>query len=254
MVFQNGFSLGITSSTDHEKIKRGESNYVALPNGTEYQIELSNTRSTDAMVEVYVEGDSIGTWFIPAHDRITIERPADTARKFTFFSEGDSRATQAGVVYGAENNGLVKAVFYPKQRYINPLPFNIIRSEPLRGFEPLRGSEPLTRDVPFRSLNIPMSSSTSRTVIAPQYEATSSFQTGRSEVSPRYRSGSTVLGQSSSQDFRTMRRFTDAEIDWSNVTTIMLRLVVRTQPVTIQPGYISIAHRNTIPPRIETIY
>ena len=71
------------------------------------------------MAEVYIEGEHVGTWFIPRKDSITIDRPVSVARRFVFFRETDRRAISAGVTPGESLNGLVRVVFYPKkQQYI----------------------------------------------------------------------------------------------------------------------------------------
>ena len=100
MVYNNGFGVKIISDTDQDKLKRDSYNYVALNNNTEYKVQLLNDRSTDAMAEVYVDGDNVGTWLVPAKENITIDRPVNVARKFTFFKETDTRARSAGVVPG----------------------------------------------------------------------------------------------------------------------------------------------------------
>lgn len=121
MVTTNGFAVSIITDGFHDKLKRGYENYVALDNGAEYKIELRNNRPTEAMAEVHLEGQEIGTWYIPAKSSIIIERPSDINRKFTFFSEHDSRAQKAGVMIGSQINGLVKVIFYPKKDYSKPV-------------------------------------------------------------------------------------------------------------------------------------
>jgi len=103
---------------DQDKIQKHGSNYVGLENGAEYNLFLGNDRNTEAMAEVHVEGENIGTFFIPANQNIIIERPADSSRKFVFVSERDYRASQAGVISGEFTNGLVRVIFYPKKQKV----------------------------------------------------------------------------------------------------------------------------------------
>ena len=118
MVYNNGFGVKIITDSDQDKLRRNSHNYVALKNNTEYKLQLINDRSTDCMAEVYIEGDLVGTWFINAKGSITINRPANTPRKFTFFKENDSRAKNAGVIVGQSFNGVLRVVFYPKKQYM----------------------------------------------------------------------------------------------------------------------------------------
>lgn len=195
--------------------------YVALDNNTEYKLKLSNYKNMDAMADVYIEGDKIGTWFIPATDSIVIERPADTNRKFTFMQETDYRASNAGVIAGASTNGLIKVVFFPKKQM--PIVMTSRYESVARPTSPSR-----------RSLAHYQSSTSS-----PPRASMASLAFRPS--SPRYESGATILGDVSHQQFGTRMRFRDDEIDWSNKTTITIRLVARSY--NYQP-YVSIGNRN----------
>lgn len=283
MVQLNGFTVAIVTDGDQDKLKRADGDYVAIDNNTEYKLKLSNYRNTDAMAEVFIENDNVGTWFIRSNDSIVIERPADTNRKFTFMKETDSRAIRAGVIPGESTNGLVKVVFFPKKP--TPIVMTSPKYESIRSARSLVSPQPSFRSQsmsPPRSAPIspprsaPMSPSRSQQPVTsqslamsqPRYEsrAVSSFR----PVS-QYESGATVLGDISNQEFSTMRRFNDNEIDWSNKTTITIRLVVRTNyrdngymysvesygssGYDLRYPYISVGNRNKnnngYPPRID---
>lgn len=214
MVQNNGFSVEIIPVDGQvSDFDRGGAEYVGLNNNTEYKIKLSNQRDTICDVDLDLEGKHIGKWRINAHDSIVIERPANISQKFTFFSETSMRADEAGVNVGGRNNGLLKATFYPKKTY---------REEPVL----------VQESISYRSS---MASS-----------ATQSMR----RSSPRgFKSGVTLLGDYSDQEFGTTRPLRDNEIDWSDKTTIYLRLVVRkSQPI----HYRQI--ENAYPRRIEDTY
>ena len=233
----NNFGVNVISDTYNERVDRGGNyNYVALDNNTQYKLKLSNYRDTDAMAEVSVEGDKVGTWFIPANDSITIERPSDVSRKFTFFKETDTRATNAGVIPGESTNGLIKVIFYPKKpmAYIMTPTYSTMRTS-------LPSSSTFLPLSPRRSLqstyqeSISPMTSKSLAPMTTQSLASGSLTTRSASayspkrvMSPRYQSGATVLGDVSSQRFNSMRRFSDNEIDWPNKTTITIRLIART--------------------------
>jgi hypothetical protein len=264
MVYSNGFGVKIITDTDQDKLKRDIYNYVALYNNTEYKLQLVNDRSTDAMADVFIEGESVGTWFIPAHNDITIDRPANVARRFTFFKETDSRAIGSGVTPGESINGLIRVIFYPKkQQYIavtqptSPLfvASGIPNIPHTKRYETLYGlqqspiptlpstaqfqQQPITSPA-FKqqqavSPSIPTLTQSQSNILALQAQkemmTTPSIQQTISPLSPRvnnaYQSGATVLGRQSYQTFGMIRRFTDDEIDWSNKTEIVIRLIVK---------------------------
>lgn len=261
MVYSNGFGVKILTETNQDKLQRGAYNYVALNNNTEYKLLLSNDRSTDAMAEVYIEGDQVGTWFIPARDSITIDRPANIARKFTFFRETDPRAISAGVTPGESLNGVVRVVFYPKkQQYIaiGSSPRIMTPTVPILPYGSQYGtvsgvqqrtpvvspvSSPQIPQIPSPSLRVPTMASppqaatqqvTQQALVGSQSQEALARGFTTTPLSPRqsmvaaYQSGATVLGRQSYQTFGTMRRFTDDEIDWANKTEILIRLIVKT--------------------------
>lgn len=236
MVQVNGFAVAIITDGNQDKLKRPEGDYVALDNNTEYKLSLANYRNTDAMADVYIEDERVGTWFIPANDSIEIERPADTYRKFTFMKETDYRAVNAGVISGASTNGLVKVVFFPKKQ--TPI---VMMAPRFRAMSPRRSSYQNAAPVPSQAVRSPSVRSPSQSLSPPS----------RSVTSLQYQSGSTILGRTSDQQFSTRMRFSDSEIDWANKTTITIRLVVRTYDY---KPYVSISnrnHTNSYPPRID---
>ncbi len=235
MVYKNGFGVKVITISEQDKLNRDGANYVAIRNNTEYKLQLTNDRSTDAMAEVFIEDESVGTWFIPSNKSITIDRPASIARKFTFFRETDSRAINAGVEVGDSANGLVRVVFYPKkeQSYVI-IPFN--NRSP-------RFSQLSPNELPIRSLS--QESSMKSMAASPR-----SFNSMNS-----YQSGATVLGNESYQQFDRRRRFSDDEIDWSNKTEIIIRLIVKPSFTNSNKPYISIRDSvipsAIIPPRVD---
>jgi hypothetical protein len=290
MVYNNGFGVKIITNTDQDKLKRDDYNYVALRNNTEYKLQLINDRDTDAMAEVFIENDQIGIWFIPSRGNVIIDRPANISRKFTFFRETDSRARSAGVISGDSNNGLIKVIFYPKkQLYLNMstasrnspyISSNIPRSpRSPRSSMSFPSVAPTLANAPYMSSNIARSprSSMSFPSVAPTLASApsltplmnnerslSSYNQENFAPSTQYQSGATILGRESYQSFGSMRRFSNDEIDWSNKTEIILRLVIKPDSFisTVQsysPGqwnkeFISVNSSrgmSSIPPRID---
>lgn len=276
MVQLNGFAVAIITDGDQDKLKRQEGDYVGLDNNTEYKLKLSNYHDTDAMADVYIENDNVGTWFIPSNDSIVIERPSDTNRKFTFVKETDYRASRAGVVAGESTNGLIKVIFFPKKRI--PIVMTAPRYPGLRSSQFSRPSEATSprRSQSTYESNIPSLSqySTLSRAASPQ-RSQSTYQSNisssslysrslsperyvKSSSQPQYQSGATVLGDVSHQQFGTRMKFSNDEIDWPNKTTITIRLVARVYHSRhMYEPYVSIGnrnvakHENNYPPRID---
>jgi hypothetical protein len=253
MVHLNGFTVKIIPQRgDQDKVQKHGSNYVGLENNTEYKLFLGNDRNTEAMAEIHIEGENVGTFFIQAHNSIIIERPADSPRKFVFVSERDYRASQAGVIAGEFTNGLVRVVFYPKKEQVytvKPSYFSP-RSPRLLG-----SAETSSFSVRPASPRLLGSSETLSFSARPSSLSSSSFgpSSPRAKSLTNYSSGATILGDHSNQTFGTKRRYDDSEIDWNNKTEITIRLVVKQEYIVNKP-YVSISGRNTfqtrIPPRI----
>lgn len=210
MVYNNGFGVKILSSNGADKLSRDGDNYVALDNNSEYSLYLTNDKNTDCMAEVHIDGEYMGTWIIRRNSSITIDRPVNVARKFTFMKETDYRATRAGVIAGSNMNGLVRVKFIPKRNVeLYSVPRSVRSASPMRSFSPMSSSSAMPSSArsaaPMRSFSPTLASSTS------------------------YSSGATILGSSSSQEFTSTSRFADYEIDHSNITEIVLRLVVKTK-------------------------
>ncbi|AHH01568.1 hypothetical protein pv_1 [Pithovirus sibericum] len=187
MASLNGFGIRILSQSPKETFVENGQHYVALKNGSEYQIRLENNHHSPADVSLEIEGEHVGKWRIPANDFIVVKRPAYIDRKFTFFRETSNQAYRAGITIGGESNGLVKATFYPKIEY---------RYESL-----VRTSSP-------RKLSS-----------APTASRSSSLMS--------FSSGSTILGDQSEQRFGKTDSLRENEINWDGVTTIYLRLVAQ---------------------------
>lgn len=217
MVYNNGFGVKILSSKSIDKLSRDGDNYIALDNNTEYSLYLTNDRSTDCMAEVHIDGEYMGTWLINRNSSITIDRPVNVARKFTFMKETDYRASRAGVVSGASLNGVVKVKFTPKRNvhyYSSPRTVFPVSPRSMR-----------------KSL-APMSSTSSMSSAPTSFSQMPSFSASRSSSlssATSYSSGATILGSNSSQEFTSASRFADHEIDYDNVTEIILRLVVKSE-------------------------
>lgn len=249
MVNQNGFSLKINKdiprhiSSDinyHNNINDG--NYVVLKHLEKYSLVMENNRDRKCDVVVYIDGDKMGKWRINKYDSITIERPSNKKKRFTFVKEDSWEAGVGGIEKGDDKNGVVTATFYPaKQSQSHSLyATRCMPKEKSSGIS--RGG---------MSKGMPRGGYTMCDNRAPlQYQSFSSApvsNAGSLGMTSDFGSGGTVLQGNSDQRFGSVDSITD--IDQSNVTELSVRLVVdkRSSPMSMpKPVY-----KNAIPPRME---
>lgn len=105
---ENGFSVNIPEA---HNVRKGGWTYHSLGHKQEYSIKMMNNRSTRCDAKVYIDGKDMGTWRINPMESITVERPVDAHRKFTFF-KADSDIGRR-VSSSMSNKGVVKVVFKP---------------------------------------------------------------------------------------------------------------------------------------------
>jgi hypothetical protein len=226
------FSVSISADSARPFSKKGY-NYVALSNGSTYAIVIHNNHDTRCDADVYVDGERVGGWVIPAYSSVKIERPADVARKFTFFEEHSSVAKSTGAVPGLESNGLINVIFKPEKHYISTYPDYVTLS-----------SQEKSTKTSVRSSTKPLSSRPLSS--KPVSSGLSSPRRSINESLSKSKAGVTVLGDDSDQRFNEVPPLRDDQIDWPLSTEISLRLVVKDRQ-----DYISIHHK--YPPRLDDI-
>lgn len=215
MVRVNNFEVQITSNNPVKEFQRNAGYYVALKSGSEYQLILTNNRPTICDVDLFIDGKEVGTWRINEYSSIILERPLAAQRKFTFFAENSREARDAGIIKNI-NSGLITAIFKPKKTYTIPKP-EVIND--------ISASSVLPNETPQRL------STTSRSL----------------------KSGVTLLGDDSNQKFVPVTPIDPKDIDYNNITTIMIRMVVESDYVQI-PSLYPVPNKTTLyPPRIDDV-
>ena len=102
----NNFSLEIMDNNGPvEKVIYKDSNYYAMPEGTEYKLRLTNSRDTRTDAHVWIDGEKVGIWRINPNSRIVVERPSGTSRKFMILNNR---------IIDSPNIGVVKVTFKPE--------------------------------------------------------------------------------------------------------------------------------------------
>jgi hypothetical protein len=192
-MYLNRFSLQV------EKGRETDNGYVELRHNTEYALRLRNDRDVAADAVVRIDGLEVGTWRIPAHQNILIERPASIDRKLTFYKLGTSEANQAGLERNSDL-GLVSVDFIPAKEVFRP-------------FAPQEGIKSVSR--PFQN----------------PYGETGTFGGGSKGVTTKgFSAGGTGLGDRSNQQFGEAQPI---DRDYSQQVTINLRLVAVNEPAIV---------------------
>lgn len=107
-MYLNSFSVKIEGGSEQE------SGYVEVRHGTTYAIVMRNDRDVPCDATVTVDGKDIGTFRIDPHGKVRLERPANEAKKFTFFRRGSTEACKSGIHdVGYDDRGLVSVTFKP---------------------------------------------------------------------------------------------------------------------------------------------
>lgn len=104
----HGLRVGIKGNNN---LRIDQNGYVVIPHGTEYSVCVHNSNShSRASAEIFIDGLSQGAFIVGSNKSISIERPINQARKFTFYITGTPEANQAELSHGNTNNGLVRVV------------------------------------------------------------------------------------------------------------------------------------------------
>lgn len=181
----------------------------------EYKIKLYNHHNVRCDAYVKVNGESAGVFRIDPNDTITLERPSQEQRRFTFVSEHSSAAREAGEIPGRLVNGLVEATFKLEQEA------RVYEVAPMMSYQ----------------------RSESKVAGSPRLQSRT-MSRASARRSPRVEAGTTVLGRYSNQRFVKVGLL---DYDLNATTTITLRLVLE-KPYS--PRYVSMSPRRTrVPPR-----
>ena len=90
--------------------------YVHMHHEETYRIKMVSKDHRRCDARVSIDGLVVGIWRIKGFDRITIERPAESEKLFTFFASGSKQAVQVGEhQVDASEKGVVKVEFLPEK-------------------------------------------------------------------------------------------------------------------------------------------
>jgi len=206
----NGYTVEIVTinGTVGSKTING-AHYIPLDDRTEYKLRISSNKGLRTDATVWIDGNKVGVWRIKPYGSITVERPVNNARKFTFLKEGSRSAVQGGIKTGKEENGIIKVVFKHERQQV----FYDSLGMDGDSFMATNSMSYGTKERKFSRL-----SNDSMNMLQSDYSA-----------------GGTALGDHSSQSFRECEPLYD--IDHGDITTIIARLVCDDRNEFVPLGY-----------------
>lgn len=201
----NGFSVEILADMVRPVYKEGYQ-FFAIPDRQTYKLKLGNQNCARCDATVTIDGEKAGVWRIEPFSTITIERPVNVNRRFTFVKEISPEAYSAGVAVGNYNNGVITVKFDPEKQTRTSWKSPVMHPG-------INENECYFQDSTLRTTKICSNKQS--------FSATNNYNTyGNKE----FASGATVLGEHSGQKFVDVSPIYDVDID--KATSISLRLVV----------------------------
>lgn len=212
----------------HRFIKNGHI-YYAIPHNSPYKVKMTNNSNHRANATLKIDGDTMGVWRLEAYSDITVERPTNNNRKFTFVRETSWQADMGGVARGSSQNGLVEVIFVPEIKNTFPTDFDHdINYNNMPEFNTRLSNQLFSRK---ESQGFQKQSN--------QINESMGLSDSMNFTNSSYGVGGTVLGGSSSQRFSSASAIIE---DHSRKQTKRIRLVV---PENDQP-FVSIRSRGWI--------
>ncbi len=184
---RNNFSLQVKGNTDNPT--ESDNGYVYMAHGETYSLFLMNANHLRCEAEVSIDGELVGVYRLSS--TLTIERPPQSNKQFTFFASNtpEAQATQLGCV-DKDKLGVVSVKFVPEKTKLTIAPSCL--DEAYRGCV-------LIRPVCF------------------DHDIYRGYETTKSSSS-----GGTGLSGHSDQQFQTVAGL---DRDENNTTTLELRLI-----------------------------
>ena len=94
-------ALSIVGSKEppiRKRVGKGTMTTYVLKNGAHYGVKIKNNGSVQVSAGLFIDGKKMGSWqFEPGVNYEPIERPADVAKKFTFYTIRAVRAAESAV-------------------------------------------------------------------------------------------------------------------------------------------------------------
>ena len=93
--------------------------YVVMQHGQHYKVSMRNKTNKRCQASLTIDGKHIADYIINSYQTISIERPVDSIKKFTFYRTDVSYPTpaQTGIIAGKYQNGVIEVTFIPEKQF-----------------------------------------------------------------------------------------------------------------------------------------
>lgn len=114
-IYKNNFSLSLLNSRDVQFENIDDTFY--LNHGDTYKICLrNNSFNQKANANIFIDGKSIGMFRLNNNDKIIIERPAESAKKLTFYDAESVQGAMSRLDINSPDIGCLKVVIDVESR------------------------------------------------------------------------------------------------------------------------------------------
>jgi len=238
-MYLNNYSVRVVGGNEKQD------GYVELGHNQVYSLVLKNDKDTRCDAQVVIDGKEIGTFRIEAKMSLSLERPSNEARKFTFYETDSQEAQEAGASKIIKSDmGLISVTFMPEK-----IRFGVVaeKHKPWKyPPHPLYRS-PVTPEWVAEKIVEQTCSNNGilRGMSTDTFSATSRNTEYTTQEVLNQKSGMTGLSEKSAQRFYEVP---ELNYDTSNFITINLRLVSKEKGVyEMKP----IVKSNPVPPPID---
>ncbi len=137
---ETGISVGLYELCIPQGLPRA-TGHVLISHRQQFSVLLKNRNEMRCDAQVAIDGKVVGSWRIPPHGKIELERPVNDAGRFTFYMLGSKEARQAGIS-ATDAVGLVSVTFMPELPP-RPIPPRSVHESQL-SFSPKQGGTGLS--------------------------------------------------------------------------------------------------------------
>lgn len=110
MMRQN-FSVRVLNGKNNPAEETSEG-YVPLQNGEQYSLVLKNNNNFDAIAAIKIDGKDVAHVKVPKNDRVTVDAPFDSDKKFTFYKKKSKEGKALSLEeIGRDDLGLIQVSF-----------------------------------------------------------------------------------------------------------------------------------------------
>lgn len=123
-MYLNGYSVRVPQGVERAH------GYVHLNHGQQFTLVLGNKNTCRCNATVRLDGKEVGTWRLERGQTITLERPVNEAKLFTFYRADSTEGRHVAPDVSESNQGVLSVEFVPEDASFS------LHTADVLGFEP----------------------------------------------------------------------------------------------------------------------